>query len=494
MGQVKFLETRDVSGAVLVPDTRSVIFTDGLLTDLGDGAVAVAVDLSAYARLDGAAFTGAVAVPFLSIGNLNIGDTTANVDMNNGVGGIRFHSTSGVITSRTRTVVGGEHASTQVPLTVQLISSQTAAAFQVKNSSGVNVFNVSADGTLNGTNGVWLQLGESGANVVTNVPFQTYGNLYAGGFVQGASLIALQSGGTAGVDEVQISHDGDNAKIIPKSGDLYVYDAALVGKFSFNSAVRSYVLSNTQGSLALHLNGAITWSATNGVADLGIDTGLARVGSGELRVTDGSSGLGNIVAEAGKFRQDGGVAGTDEVQVYHDGTNGVIEAKSGSVYLTPGAGGYGVVFGDGILRASSGYTFQSTAGAVWATIAAGSGSQFGRMNVGVTTEANTAGVGSPNVLEMTESRSLFTNEGATAQNYHTLPSAAAGLDFEFVVQDADGIRVVANAGDTIRDVGTVSAAAGYIQSTTVGSVIRLKAINATEWVVVSKQGTWTIDS
>lgn len=109
-------------------------------------------------------------------------------------------------------------------------------------------------------------------------------------------------------------------------------------------------------------------------------------------------------------------------------------------------------------------------------------------------EANTAGSGAPNVLTSVESRTVLTNEGAVAQNYHTLPTAAAGLEFEFVVQDSDGIRVVASSGDTIRDGATVSAAAGFIQSTTVGSTLRLLAINATEWIVMSKQGTWTIDS
>ena len=123
-----------------------------------------------------------------------------------------------------------------------------------------------------------------------------------------------------------------------------------------------------------------------------------------------------------------------------------------------------------------------------------SNTTIGTILVATLVEANTAGSGSPNILTGLESRTLLTNEGATAQNYHTLPTAVAGLDFEFVVQDSDGIRVVAAAGDTIQDVGTVSAAAGYIQSTTIGSVIRLKAINATQWVVMSKMGTWTVDS
>jgi hypothetical protein len=110
----------------------------------------------------------------------------------------------------------------------------------------------------------------------------------------------------------------------------------------------------------------------------------------------------------------------------------------------------------------------------------------------VLVEANTAGSGSPNIITATESRSVFTNEGATALNYHTLPTAAVGLVYTFYVQDTDGIRVVANTGDTIRIDTVVSAAAGYAESTTVGSSVTLTAINATEWVATSVIGTWTL--
>jgi hypothetical protein len=110
-------------------------------------------------------------------------------------------------------------------------------------------------------------------------------------------------------------------------------------------------------------------------------------------------------------------------------------------------------------------------------------------------EANTAGSGTPNVLTAAESGTVLTNEGATAQNYHTLPTAVAGLQFTFVVQDADGIRIVAGADDTIRIAANVSAAAGYIQNSTIGSTITLLAVNAVEWVALgTPAGTWTIDS
>lgn len=93
----------------------------------------------------------------------------------------------------------------------------------------------------------------------------------------------------------------------------------------------------------------------------------------------------------------------------------------------------------------------------------------------------------------TDNFKWFTNEGATARADSTLPAAAAGLAYGFVVQDADGIQVTAASGDTIRLSTAVSAAAGNIQSTTIGSTVWLVAINATEWVALSFQGTWTVN-
>lgn len=107
-------------------------------------------------------------------------------------------------------------------------------------------------------------------------------------------------------------------------------------------------------------------------------------------------------------------------------------------------------------------------------------------------EANTAVAASPNVITAHEGRTVFTNEGSTAKNYHTLPTAVAGYDEEFIVQDSDGMRITAASGDTIRIESSVSAAGGYIESTVVGSTIRLVSINATEWIATAKMGTWTV--
>jgi hypothetical protein len=90
------------------------------------------------------------------------------------------------------------------------------------------------------------------------------------------------------------------------------------------------------------------------------------------------------------------------------------------------------------------------------------------------------------------SRAAFTNVGATARQDFNLPAAAAELYYTFYCHDTDGIRIIAGAGDTIRIAGSVSAAAGRIDSTTVGSAVILLAINATEWVAISSVGTWVV--
>lgn len=238
--------------------------------------------------------------------------------------------------------------------------------------------------------------------------------------------------------------------------------------------------------------------------------------SSQHTIKDGAGGLAELITDKLIARKDGGVAGTDEVQVYHTGSHGYINVADGylQVYTQSGvhlrsASGAWLSFQEGqdsVVICEGKYLAWSTSGDAWhdtkiirdaegqLRLTKQTTTNIGAWLCGVVVEANTAGSGSPNILTQSEARKVLTNEGTAAENYHTLPTAAAGLDFEFICQDGDGIRVVANTGDTIRDVGTVSASAGYIRSSTIGSVIRLKAINAVEWIVVSKQGTWTIDS
>lgn len=90
---------------------------------------------------------------------------------------------------------------------------------------------------------------------------------------------------------------------------------------------------------------------------------------------------------------------------------------------------------------------------------------------------------------------MLCNEATLAeQNYHTLPLAAANLEFTFVCNHTDGIRVTANTGDTIRLGGSVTVAAGYIVSVVVGSTVKLVCIDDTEWIAVAFCGTWDVET
>lgn len=119
---------------------------------------------------------------------------------------------------------------------------------------------------------------------------------------------------------------------------------------------------------------------------------------------------------------------------------------------------------------------------------------LGRRLTGRVVEASTAGSGAPNVLLATESRKLLTNEGATAEAYNSLPaSAPVGTEFVMCCVDTDGIRLVAQSGETIRIDATVSASGGFVRSVAIGSVLVVVKINGTQWLATSKLGTWTID-
>ena len=114
---------------------------------------------------------------------------------------------------------------------------------------------------------------------------------------------------------------------------------------------------------------------------------------------------------------------------------------------------------------------------------------------GAVVEPSTAGVGAPNAVIAAESGKVFTNEGSTATNYHTLPTAAAGLTFTFIRSDAsDDIRITAAAGDVIVLAGTATKAAGYVQSQNQWDLVVLVAVDATSWVATTVMGAWTVET
>ena len=90
-----------------------------------------------------------------------------------------------------------------------------------------------------------------------------------------------------------------------------------------------------------------------------------------------------------------------------------------------------------------------------------------------------------------ESGTILTNAGAGGPFAHTLPAAAAGLNYCFVVMAAQELRVTPTAGDVINIAGVAGDDAEYWTANAVGESLCVAAVDGTNWVALSYTGTWT---
>jgi hypothetical protein len=99
---------------------------------------------------------------------------------------------------------------------------------------------------------------------------------------------------------------------------------------------------------------------------------------------------------------------------------------------------------------------------------------------------------SPNVIIALENNKLFTNDGATAENVHTLPPCELGLRYTFFVKETVGIKIQAGSGTgehlRLGDAGPVD----YVQSSVVGAVIEFVCVTSTAWIALADDPVdWT---
>lgn len=112
----------------------------------------------------------------------------------------------------------------------------------------------------------------------------------------------------------------------------------------------------------------------------------------------------------------------------------------------------------------------------------------------------TGSVGNPTVLTEAQSGSVVSNAGAGSSlpAYVTLPTLTTtsqiGLTYTFVVEDADGIRVIAGTSDTIQVSTLTSASTGFFGSLTPGSSITVVATSTSTWVATVVTGVWVKDA
>lgn len=87
----------------------------------------------------------------------------------------------------------------------------------------------------------------------------------------------------------------------------------------------------------------------------------------------------------------------------------------------------------------------------------------------------------------TDSRTAFTNTGATGQVIFTLPVASSGFECSFAVTAAQELRVSAPSGNI--NVGGVLTAGVFLKSSTIGATLNIGVRNGA-YVVLMTTGTW----
>jgi len=125
-------------------------------------------------------------------------------------------------------------------------------------------------------------------------------------------------------------------------------------------------------------------------------------------------------------RQSGGVAGTDEIQIYHDGSNAYIDSQSGDLYLSSlGASGPKVT-ADGKLTwdkgTSSVFLGNVNASADGGNVVIGHNArnyQYSVVAIGASAEANRSGVAVGSNAKAPQVESVAIGGGTTANNYST---------------------------------------------------------------------------
>lgn len=317
-----------------------------------------------------------------------------------------------------------------------------AAAAQDVNIAGGQVALVSKDDAASAIS-LTANIGTSETIVVTNT--------------QGTSESAITLASTAG----GVNVDAAAAKDLDLAGGQVklVSKDDTAGAISLTANIgtsETITATNTQGTA----EGAIALTSTAGGVD--IDAAAAKnvdIAGGQVLISSKDNAASAIALTAN--------VGVSETIVVTN-TQGT---GAGAITLTSTAGGI-------TLNASSGIT---TGDAVTGDGTAALGGFL------KTVTDDTDG----KVLAVTESGTVQTNAGSGGAAAWTLPAAAAGLEYCFVVMAAQELRPTPAAGDVINIAGVAGDAAEYWTANAVGESLCLVAVDGTNWVATSYTGTWT---
>lgn len=89
------------------------------------------------------------------------------------------------------------------------------------------------------------------------------------------------------------------------------------------------------------------------------------------------------------------------------------------------------------------------------------------------------------------SGTLYTNSGCTAEVALQLPATVIGTRYEFAVESAYGMRIIAASGDVIKVLDSTTIQGGYIESLEPGSTIKLVVATGGAWTTMPN-GIWDV--
>ena len=279
------------------------------------------------------------------------------------------------------------------------------------------------------------------------------------------SSIIITSAGQ-GANAIELTTSDALGDIDINAGDAITIDAGDIVITTDDTAQQFHV--NADGVVA---GDAIIFETTSGGIKLLAD------GSGTGDITLDAEGLISIVTAE---------AATDQFKVDAQGTGAgfVINLKTtnGGIILNADDG----TNGDITLDAASVLNFIAASGITTSDAFTGDGTAaLGGFLKTVTNDTE------PHAIAVTESGTVLTNLGSNGADAWTLPSAAIGLNYIFVVMAAQEMQITPAGGDIINIDGTAADVAEYWTANAIGETLHLVAVDTTNWIAVSFTGTWT---
>ncbi len=272
---------------------------------------------------------------------------------------------------------------------------------------------------------------------------------------QGANAIELTT--TDALGDIDINA-GDAITI--DAGDIVITtDDTVASQFHVNATGTvsgdAIILETSSGAIKLLSDGSGTGDITLDAEGL-ISIVTAEAATDQFKVDAQGTGAGFVINL--KTTNGGIILNAD------DGTNGDITLDAASVLNLIAAGG---------ITTSDSFTGDGTAA-------------LGGFLKTVTNDAE------PHAILVTESGTVLTNLGSDGADAWTLPTAATGLEYIFVVMAAQDMQISPASGDVINKSGTVNVAnPDNYSANAVGEMLHIIAVDNTNWIVVAEEGTWT---